>query len=80
MIFTRIGSGVVYNSVPYAVGMRVLANDQSEYEGLFGVITEIRTGNNRETENETPDIECCLDLPAQQDEIVEMGTRFSDLY
>ena len=80
MIFTRPGAGIVYNGVPYTVGMSVLANDQSDFQGLFGVITEIRTGDDQDTENETPDIECCFELPVLKDKIAELEAHFTDLY
>ncbi|MFF2532343.1 hypothetical protein ACFVS2_25875 [Brevibacillus sp. NPDC058079] len=35
------------------VGMRVLATDETNYAGLFGSITEIRYGDQKETENDT---------------------------
>lgn len=35
------------------IGMRVIANDLSYYKGLKGTITEIRYGNEKETDNDT---------------------------
>lgn len=80
MIFTLPGAGIVYNGVTYTVGMRVLANDQSDFQGLFGTITEIRTGDDQETENETPDIECCFEYPVLKEEVSALEAHFSDLY
>lgn len=52
-----------HENITYTVGSRVLANEASEYSGLFGRILEIRTDDDRETENDTPDIYCEFDPP-----------------
>lgn len=80
MIFTRIGSGIIYNGTLYAVGMKVAAVSESDYAGLYGVINEIRTGEDRETENDAPDIECCFDPPMLKEEVTALEARFSALY
>ena len=58
MIINRIGAKYLYNGVTYTVGDQIIANSESEYEGLFGTIKEIRDGDDRETDNDTPDIHC----------------------
>ena len=69
MIYKKPGEKFSHENITYTVGSRVLANEASEYSGLFGRILEIRTDDDRETENDTPDIYCkfdtpCLPLPA----------------
>lgn len=80
MIINRNGAQFHYEGITYTIGGKVYANDVSEYEGLYGVITEIRDGDDRETENDTPDIYCQFMPPVLPDDIKAMETRFSELY
>ena len=80
MILDRIGAKFHYNGVTYTVGDLIIANAESEYEGLFGTITEIRDGDDRETENDTPDIHCEFMPPFDAGEIKALENRFSCLY
>lgn len=80
MVFNKNDAAFTYGSVTYRVGDRVYANDQSDYEGLYGVITEIRTGTDKETANDTPDIYCCFDPPSHPLDIKILEDRFSQLY
>lgn len=77
MIYTRTGAGITVDGIFYFVGMHVLSNDASDYVGLYGVITEIRTGDDRETENDTPDIYCQFDVPVLPCEVRQLEERFS---
>ena len=52
MIINRVGAQFTYEGVTYTLGDKIIATDQSEYEGLFGVIHEIRTGEDQETDND----------------------------
>lgn len=80
MIINRIGAKFVHEGVTYTIGGKVYANGRSEYEGLCGVILEIRDGDDRETENDTPDIYCEFMPPVLSDEIQAIEARFSELY
>lgn len=80
MISTKTGAGITVDGIFYFVGMHVLCNDASDYAGLYGVITEIRTDDDRETENDTPDIYCQFDVPVLPCEVRELEARFSSLY
>lgn len=80
MIINQEGMRYTYNGMTYTVGAAVMATEESEYRGLYGTITEIRDGADRETENDTPDIYCCFDPPLFQEEIRELERRFTDLY
>ena len=64
----------------HTIGGKVCANDASDYEGLYGTITEIRDGDDRETENDTPDIYCSFMPPVLADDIKAIESRFSQLY
>ena len=80
MILNKAGQTFEYEGKSYMVGAEIIGPDESEYEGLFGVITEIRDGADKETENETPDIYCTFYEPITPYGIKELEKRFSDLY
>ena len=44
MILVNRGEAYIYADVTYRIGDSVVANDTSPYQGLFGIITEIRCG------------------------------------
>lgn len=80
MIINQEGMRYTYNGMTYTVGAAVMATEASEYRGLYGTITEIRDGADRETENDTPDIYCCFQPPLFPKEIQELERRFTELY
>lgn len=80
MLINRTGESYVYETTTYTIGEKIYANENSDWEGLFGFITEIRTDEDRETENETPDIYCSFEPPVLPEDIVELEKRFSVLY
>ena len=75
-------AGVVFHDAgkTFSVGGGVYANGKSEYEGLFGTVTEIRTETDKETENDNPDIYCCFEIPEAPEMVAELEDRFSELY
>ncbi len=79
MIYEKIGESIAADGITFAVGERVIATD-SDYVGLKGYITEIRTGADKETENEMDDIYCCFDIPEDKEEIKLLEEHFSDLF
>ena len=72
MIINKDGMRYTYNGTTYTIGAVVVATEESEYQGLYGLITEIRDDVDRETENDTPDIYCCFEPPLFQEEIREL--------
>ena len=80
MIYQKSGETLYHDNRKYTVGASVYANDASEYGGLIGTILEIRTGDDRETENDTPDIYCRFNQPVLQTDIEQLEKHFSDLY
>lgn len=64
----------------FTIGGIICANDESEYAGLCGTVMEIRSGDDCETENDTPDIYCAFDPPTSEDIVLELEGRFSALY
>lgn len=79
MILTTNQDYITTENGKFSVGDRVrtIAGD---YAGLSGYIKEIRTGNDKDTENETDDIYCCFDIPESEVEIKLLEEHFSDLY
>jgi hypothetical protein len=80
MVIKHTGAAYQYEGMTFAIGQRIYANGQSDWEGLFGVITEIRTDGDKETENETADIYCSFDVPVLPADVTELEERFSSLY
>ena len=50
MIINRIGAEFEYDGTTYVIGAPIVGTPESEYEGLYGTITEIRDGEDKETE------------------------------
>ena len=80
MIINRIGAEFEYEGVTYVIGESIVGTPESEYEGLYGSITEIRDGEDKDTENETPDIYCSIEVPVIPYDVEELEERFSELY
>lgn len=80
MILNRLGEEFYYENNYYHVGDQIVGTSESEYEGLYGVITEIRDAEDQETENETPDIYCTFEPPVLPCEIKQLEEIFSNLY
>lgn len=80
MVIRKKGSVFFIDGKEFKIGGGVFANDESEYMGLYGTVTEIRTDEDRETENDTPDIYCEFMSPDSVAMAAELVTRFSDLY
>ena len=80
MLLQENGTRFCVDEKVFTVGGRVMANDASEYAGLCGTVAEIRSGADRETENDVPDIYCDFEIPASEEMLRELEARFSDLY
>jgi len=61
----------------YCVGDLVYANKQSEYEGLFGHIIEIRDGEDKLTGSSEPEMVCTFNKPVLPDVIHCLERRIS---
>lgn len=79
MILNKPGEIFEYEGRKLMVGDQIIANGKSAYEGLFGTITEIRDGEDKETENETPDLYCRFEEPVTPHETGMLEARFTDL-
>ena len=80
MLYEKKGDRYTAEGKTFTVGGNVFANKNSVYAGLFGTVTEIRTGADRETDNDTPDICCAFIPPESSDMVSDMEQRFSGLY
>ena len=80
MIINRPGAEFIYDGASYKIGDRIIGTAESEYEGLYGSIFEIRDGEDKETENETPDIYCSFEKPVLPHQIKKLEEIFSELY
>lgn len=79
MILTTREKFITEGTHKFSVGDKIIATE-SDYAGLKGYITEIRTGKDKETENVTDDIYCCFEIPENNTEIELLEEYFSDLY
>lgn len=78
MIYNKNGEMFFYENKMFIIGEEVFASE-SEYAGLLGRITEIRTGEDRDTENEGPDIYCSFRPPLlKQDTELVSKMRFGN--
>ena len=65
----------------FLIGHTITSNNNAdEYAGLEGVITEIRTDEDRETKNECDEIHCTFVIPNEPSLIKELEKRFSNIY
>ena len=62
MKYNKSGEMFFYEDKMFIVGEEVYATE-CDYAGLLGRITEIRTGDDKDTENEGPDIYCSFYSP-----------------
>ena len=80
MILSKPGESIQWGNMTFSVGEQVYATNASEYHGLIGTITEIRDGDDKDTENYLPDIYCCFQEPVLACDREEIEKRFSALY
>lgn len=80
MVLSEIGEFLIIEDKIYVVGTKVMGNSNDDYDGLTGIITEIRTDDDKETDNEGVDIYVCFDEPTDPDLIAKTCKRFSELY
>ena len=80
MILNKEGKYIWHDDIKYAVGDKVIATKETEYEGLIGKIIEIRDGSDIETDNDGPDIYCCFKEPVMSVNKEKLKKRFSDLW
>ncbi len=80
MVYNIVGQEFLYEGVTYRIGSEIVGAAGSDYRGLNGYIYEIRTDDDKKTENETPDIYCSFEAPCLPKDIEDVEKRFSALY
>ncbi len=80
MIINKPGEKFEYNGIEYIIGEEIVGTENSEYNGLTGSIYEIRTSDDKQTDNETPDFYCAFEAHITGYDIQELEKTFSELY
>ena len=80
MLLNKPGEMFDCGNTIYCIGDEIIGTPESEYEGLRGSIYEIRTGEDQETENDTPDIYCSFEAPTLPEDIKKLEDYFSELF
>ena len=80
MIITNMNDTLEYMGKRYYIGEEITGTSASMYEGLFGKIIEIRTDDDKETNNDTPDIYCKFDTPIFPEDIKRFENKVSLLH
>ncbi len=79
MIINKKGEKFYFEGVEYVIGGDVIGTEESAYSGLLGNIYEIRTYEDKETDNETPDLYCRFEAPITNYDIAKLEKTFSKL-
>ena len=79
MIINKQGEVFEYEGKKYIVGEDVYATESSYY-GLIGVIKEIRTGEDKDTDNPEPDIYCDFFEPVLEADKERLYQTFGNYY
>ena len=79
MIINKQGEAFEYEGKKYIVGEDVYATEASYY-GLIGVIKEIRTGEDKDTDNPAPDIYCDFFEPVLEADKERLYQTFGNYY
>lgn len=80
MLYQKKGDIVLAGGKAFTVGGEVFANHTCDYEGLFGTVTEIRTGPDQCTERDEPDICCAFQPPESETMVEDIKERFSESF
>lgn len=79
MIINEPGKKYEYEGKEYVIS-EVIVGRFGVYNGLFGNILEIHDGEDKETENNAPDVYCCFKQPVLPDDIEKLESLASRLY
>ena len=66
MLMSKKGETFAEGGKTFTVGEMVWANDASDYCGLLGYVAEIRSGGDKETDNEGTEIVCNFMVPVKE--------------
>lgn len=78
MIFNKKGEKVIIEGKEFTIGGRVYANNSSLHEGLYGEVTEIRTGEDTDTDDVTHDIVVDFEIPTEPAIIKSIVNIYND--
>lgn len=79
MIINKKGEKFYIEGVEYIIGGDIIGTEESAYSGLLGSVYEIRTYEDKETDNDTPDLYCRFEAPITNHDIVKLEKTFSKL-
>ena len=79
MIYNTKNQKFEHEGKTFIIGERVYATE-SAYYGLIGIIKEIRTDNDRETDNPTPEIVCDFYDPILSSDIDDLERKLGSAY
>lgn len=79
MLLNKTGETYEHNGMSLEVGSGVYAV-KSDYKGLYGTITEIRSGKDKGTHNRGIDVYCRFFSPINKDVEKKIETRMSSYY
>lgn len=79
MIYNTKNQKFEHEGQTFIIGERVYATE-SAYYGLIGIIKEIRTDNDRETDNPTPEIVCDFYDPILSSDINALEEKLGSAY
>ena len=79
MIISTPKEKFVYRKEIYRIGDTVTVNGDGIYAGILGEICEIRTGKDKQTDNENPEIYCKFYPPILKAGIEELEKKYSEL-
>lgn len=80
MLYQNKGDTVIAGGKLFTVGGEVFANHTCDYEGLFGTVTEIRTGPDQSAGRDESGICCSFQPPESETMVEEIKKRFSTLF
>lgn len=79
MIYKTLNETFEHEGKTFIIGEKIYATE-SAYYGLVGVIKEIRTGKDKETDNPTPEIVCDFYDPILSDDIDALEEKLGHGY
>lgn len=80
MVLNKKGDVFRYAGKEYSIGERVVVTSRCAYEGMIGTILQICDGEDKVTDNETPDIYCSFDEPILKVHKEKAIERLSELW
>lgn len=80
MILNKKEQSIEIDGKLFKIGNYVIGTNAGDYDGIIGIIREIRTNSDKETDNNTADIYCDFLKPVMKNDIKTVEDRFSKIY